>query len=85
MDIIRNFLQNIVLNKIKGILPLTSIQECYLSMTAGMKNWKFKKNEIQMEGNNRYSLEDKHIRFPFYLFLLQGVTFCIIELSSSEW
>lgn len=39
MDIIRFFLQNIILNKIKERLPFASIQEHYPSMTAGMKNF----------------------------------------------
>lgn len=39
MDIIRIFLQNIILNKIKERLPFASIQEHYSSMSAGMKNF----------------------------------------------
>lgn len=62
MDIIRIFLENIVLNKIKEILPLASIQEHYISMTAGMKNCGNSRKilAIQMKGNNTYGFEDKH-------------------------
>lgn len=82
---IRNFLQNITL-KIKEILPFASVQEHSLSMTAWMKNYGISRKmlDIQMKGSNASGLEDKPITFPFYLLLLQGMTFCIIELSSSD-